>query len=429
MLNKNTLIKGITAAAVVITLGYSYTQVTEKQKIQKSVITKLGPFAQLANLNFARAGSAATPHITNILRQSFGLIMGYNDNVSYGELACNGTTPAAGADCSGPPHDGIVGRLTSIINTLPTIGKSGGINSCTDVPATGSITGSDGTNNVVINFKTPTHTIPGSWLGGGTTFQKRVEFQETILDDVTKFAYEFNCGDSPAAYIAINMDMGNIQYDSNAAHTYPYKRLITLYTGQKSATLNGIEVYMSEATTSVGGRVRGLDAVRIEYNKSSSEFELWGVLQSQAQNSNQVVGRTAMHGNYSDGKATVFYNAWELPQQSGNDSAINASAVLAANSSALATATGLTNGGGGLSTSTATFDENVTSNTASTTPGEINKKGCVNFNTPNTAPTATTDCAGYSLNAVSSAPFIDSAGAFSLSWALSTMTSKLEVLQ
>ena len=224
------------------------------------------------------------------------------------------------------------------------------------------------------------------------------------------------------------MDMGNIQYDNNAAHTYPYKRLITLYTGPKSATLNGIEVYMSEATTAGGGRVRGLDAVRIEYNKSSSEFELWGILQSQAQNNNQVVGRTAMHGNYSDGKATVFYNAWELPQQSGNDSAINSSAVLAANSSTLAAAAGLTNGGGGISSSAA-FDENVTTNAASSTPGEINKQGCVNFNTPNTAPTATTNCAGYSLNAVSSAPFIDSTGAFSLSWALSTMTSKLEVLQ
>ena len=369
-------------------------------------------------MNFAQAGTILTQHPTNNLRDSIGLVMGYGDNISYGDLACDGTHPAANTDCTNaPPYDGIVGRLTTIINTLPSIGSSVGINDCTAVPSSGSATGTDSSNNsVTVSFKTPTHTIPSPWTNGGATFQKRVEFQETILGDVTKIAYEFNCGDSPAIYAAINMNMGTL-------NTHAYTRLITLYTGPMSTTKNGIEVYMAEYSSG-SSLIRAADAVRIEYTPSSKDFNLWGVMNTNVSSGVQVASRSIIHGNYSTGVATVLYSGYESPAVSGSDTPIDTTTVNAAG--AFATATGLTNGTGGA----AGFDFDQDLNTAAThaTPGEVYKKGCINFTAPNTAPASNADCAGLALSTNAVAPYVDGTGDFSIHWALATMPTKLEVI-
>ena len=390
-----------------------------KESAQNSKLSLSDLLTHFKMMNLAHAGGTVlTQHPTNNLRDSIGLAMGYGDNISYGDLACGGTHPAAKTDCSdAPPYDGIVGRLTTIINTLPTIGKSAGITECTSVPSTGSITGTDSSNNTItVNFKTPTHKVPGPWIGGGETFQKRVEFQETILGDVTKIAYEFNCGDSAAIYAAINMDMG-----TNNGHAYT--RLITLYTGPVTSTKNGIEVYMAEYS-SASSRLRSADAIRVEFTPSTNDFNLWGVMNTNVSGGVQVVTRSIMHGNYSTGVATVLYNGYEAPTLSGNDGPIDISTVNGAG--AFATSTNLTNGTG--NTADFDFDQDLETASVHSTPGEVYKKGCVNFSAPNTAPTSTADCTGLALATTSIAPYVDSTGDFSIHWALATMPTKLEVI-
>ncbi|MGZ3790084.1 MAG: hypothetical protein ACXVLQ_16225, partial [Bacteriovorax sp.] len=368
--------------------------------------------SQLKFENLALANSSLAPSSTNNIRNSIGLAIGFSDNTAYGELACGGSIPAPNTDCTNaPPYNGIVGRLTDIINTLPTIGESVGISSCDQVPSSGSATGTDGNGNTVtVNFKTPTHTIPTPWLHGGATFQKRVEFTETILGESTKLAYEFNCGDSPASYIAINMDMGTI--DSHA-----YARRIAVYTGPVDLTKKGIEVYMAEYSAG-SSRLRAADAVRIEYLPATSEYYLWGVVNTNISGGN-LVARAVLHGNYNTSKATFLYSGRQGANLAGNDSAIDIATVNGGG--AYATAVDLTNGTAGA----AAFDFAAD---LSANSGEVYKKGCVDFSSPNTAPANNNDCAGLALATTAAAPYADATGAFSIQWALSTMPTKLEVL-
>ena len=389
-----------------------------KESTKNSKLSLTDLISHFKMMNLAHAGTHLTHHPTNNLRDSIGLAIGYGDHVAYGDLACDGNDPGVNTDCSGPPYDGIVGRLTTIINTLPSIGSSVGITDCALVPATGSATGTDSNGtSVTINFQTPTHSIPSPWTGGGTTFQKRVEFQETILGDVTKIAYEFNCGDSPSLYTAINMDMGTV--DGHA-----YTRLITLYTGPVNTTKNGIEVYMAEYSSGAS-RLRAADAIRIEYTPTTDEFNLWGVMNTNLSSGHQIVSRSIIHGNYSTGAATVMYDGYEAPVLSGNDSAIDRTNTNA-QSYALTSVYGLTNGTGAATD----FDFNQNLNTASTyaSPGEVYKKGCINFNTPNAIPSDTSDCTGLALTNTAAGPYVDGTGHFSIAWALATMPGKLEVI-
>jgi hypothetical protein len=388
----------------------------ESQKAKSLSLRELVAGLQMANL--AGADTVLTRHPTNNLRDSIGLAIGYNDHIAYRDLACSGTDPGVKTDCSNaPPYNGIVGRLTDIINTLPTIGASVGITECSAVPSSGSLTGTDSNgNSVTLNFQAPTHTIPSPWLNGGATFSKRVEFQETILGDVTKLAYEFNCGDSPALYIAINMDMGTID-------THAYTRLITVYTGPVSSSKNAMEIYMAEYS-SAATRIRAADAIRIEYTPSSQDFKLWGVMNTNLINNHQVVSRAIMNGNYSTGSATVFYDGYEGVNLAGNDSAIDVTTTNAAG--AFSTASDLTNGAAG--SPLHDFDSDLTTAVTYASPGEVFKKGCVDFTNPDVAPASSADCTGYPLAAVSSAPYIDGSGAWTIQWALLTLPTKLEVI-
>jgi hypothetical protein len=365
--------------------------------------------SQLKFSNEARAGANFTTHSINNIRMSMGLALGYSDNVAYGYLACGGTTPAANTDCNdAPPYNGIVGRLTDIINTLPTIGNSVGITSCEAVPASGSVTGvDDNGTSVTVNFKTPTHTIPSTWVSGGTSFQKRVEFTESILGETTKIAYEFNCGDSPAAYVTINMAMG-----VNDGHTYT--RRITVYNGQKNSTEKGIEVYMAEY--SADSRLRAADAIRIEYNSSNNEYNLWGIMNTNI-SGGQLVSRSMIHGNYSTGEASVLYSGRLDNTLAGNDGAIDASNY----TGAYITATGLTDG-------TANVPAFNLATAITVIPTDVYKRGCIDFTNPDNAPASNAVCASLPLSAPASAPFVDATGTWDIDWTITTMPTKLEVL-
>jgi hypothetical protein len=365
---------------------------------------------QLTFLNNAHAAANFTTHSINNLRMSMGLALGYSDNSAYGYLACGGTTPPASTDCAdAPPYNGIVGRLTDIINTLPTIGNSAGITSCEAVPASGSATGiDDNGSSVTVHFASPTHTIPSPWQNGGATFQKRVEFTESILGSTTKIAYEFNCGDSPAAYVAINMAMG-----VNDGHTYT--RRITVYNGQKNTNEKGIEVYMAEYSND--SRLRAADAIRIEYNSSSSEYNLWGIMNTNI-SGGQLVTRSVIHGNYTTGEASILYNGHLGNTLAGNDGAIDASQFP---NSGFSASTNLTD-----STGNAPDYDLATAITA--IPTDVYKKGCINFTAPNTAPASNAECATLALTTAAAAPYVDATGSWNIYWTLTTMPTKLEVL-
>ncbi len=234
--------------------------------------------SQLLKANYAHASAgfgSNTISILNGTRDIIGTVVGYGDHASYLNLVCNGDPGA----CDGAPEVGIVGAVASFVNQLPTIGGNAGITSCDAVPSTGTATGNDSNgNSVTLTFQTATHTIPAGWTGGSTTFAHRVVFSGS-LDSVgaMNIAYEFNCGDSSAAYAAIGMDM-------TAQMSQPYNRDIALYSGAVDGTHNGFQLFMAEHHRSHSDQVRTAYALDIHYNPSTSEFNLWGMAEGNLTN-------------------------------------------------------------------------------------------------------------------------------------------------
>ena len=225
--------------------------------MKKNFILKFSLLALiLTTPTMSNAGSAtATFNLTNIIRAAVGMAMGYNDTTAYNALVCGSSAKDSNGDCQGPPHNGIVGAAVTIVNEINTINQNAGL-ACSAMPSSGTATRTDFSGSAItLKYETPTHTIPSLWSRGGETFQKRITFTKNLVGEPAKFAYEFNCGDSAANYIAINMDIGSVP---------GYKRLITLYTGKISNYQNGIELYMSEYNSSIPAS-RAVDAIRIEF--------------------------------------------------------------------------------------------------------------------------------------------------------------------
>jgi hypothetical protein len=419
-IRKKSVLKTISIASItafLVCTGGSIVRPSSNWGTNSTSTPELSTFLkQLSNMNLAYANSAtATFHITNIIRASLGMTIGFNQKSDYIDLVCGPNYDPATDSCDGPPRAGLVGATAAIVNKLPSVGESLGINRCEDVPLAGTRTGVDSNGTSwTITFETPTHTIPTSWVNAGTLFQKRVTFSAPLADSTAKIAHEFSCGDNAANYIAVNMDVG-----SNAPN---YKRLITLYNGNISGTKSGIEVYMSEYS-SIDSTSRASHAVRIEYDISTNIFNLWGLTNHSLDAAQkQLMGRLAITGNYQTGKASVFYNAIAL-DSAGNYGDIDINSTLAP--SAIKSADDLTNGIGG----SPAFDFTTNINVTQANGNAYLRQGCIDFSNPNTSPTGTSECPGLGLvSATGKTPYVDSTGSFSMGWAVNTMPTKLEIL-
>ncbi len=400
-----------------------------RRNLKVLILLPLAVIAALPATSVAHATPAvARASITNALRGAIGMAIGYGSDDAYQSLACKGNPPDATGQCDGPPQKGIVGAMADVINQLPTVNASAGISDCLAVPSSGSAMGTDAVgNDWPLQFQVPTHAIPAPWAAGGSKFQKRVAFSAPFMGESIKVAYEFNCGDSAAAYVAVNMPVGD-----NAPG---YTRLITFYTGKISGSKNGVEVYLSEynATSHFS---RATDAIRIEYDQASHAFNLWGIMshgiQKQTMNGWQsidVMGRSIVSGDYVTGKASVLYSGVLGTSVDGNNGAINAADILATHHSMAASAD-LTDG-----TETPPYSYDLagvigadTSNLSSLDGTEVLDRGCVDFSSPDLDPADDSLCPDTVLAAPSSAPYLDATGSFTIAWALESMPAAMEVL-
>ncbi len=390
---------------------------------------------QLLKMNTSYAatlGGGLVPNVINLVRNAMGSIIGYSSETNYSNLVCGGLTVNS-TNCSGPPENGIIGTLTSIINDTKTVATTGGITSCTAVPAKGSITGKNSSGaSVTITFETPTHAIPSQWVGGGTTFSKRAVFNTDVsLDGGTTstplaIAYEFNCGSSSAAYVAVSMTVG-----SQAAG---YSRDIAVYNGSVDTSgTNGFQVFMAEhdRTDTTNAANRSAYGIDIHYNDTTKIFNLWGVLSGALNfasgNGLNTLMKLNVNGNYSTGKALVFNRVISMQTNDPKgafDSTVFTHPTAHANDATLEADPGNISMDANL-----TSDATLRTSVANGSPGVQAFKACLDFSAVTAAATSSSDCSGFSLVTPTDAtPAIDSTGTWSIYWTAKTLPSKLEAL-
>ena len=403
------------------------------QHVKRPASTPLGKEVQsilthLSMIQTAKASSGYTQSVTNMIRNAIGTAVGYSD-AGYLALACGGSTSKfAAGTCDGPPQSGIVGAAVTLAASLQTIATNGGVASCSAVPSSGTLTANDASGtSQTLTFQTPTHTVPSSWLNGGTAFQKRVKAPLTLTLAGTAtpvvMAMEFNC-DSSVSYLAITMTIANggVAGQNGTGFT----RNIAVFSGPVSASTNGFDVYYAEAVPSgssigtgqylvTGPAIRGGMGMKIEYNPTLSTFNAWSALIGTTNNLT-IVGHMIASGNYSTQQSSLYYSG---VAQTGTSGAIPISTMDAAQATSMADD----------SLGTATAYDLAGDLSSVTTGTAIKKQGCVTFSSPDTAPTSAALCSGFALSAASSAPAIDSTGKFSPDWLLSTLPTKLETVK
>lgn len=369
------------------------------------------------------AGQAPFTFVRSI-RSSIGFVMGYADGTSsgdfYAQTNCPVEDPAPGftSDCSdAPPRAGLVATASSMMNQLQTMLNGAGITSCGAIPASGTanLTSSSGTS-VTATFFTPTHSVPSGWVNGGTAFTKGVKLSMTISSISTLMAAEFACGVS-SAFVKLNMQVGS--------HAPGYYRYINIVTGEKSDGVKTGEVFISEVNPSTN-RVRGAYALSLDIKESDTTYKIKGTI---SVNDGSVGGMdyVNLHGNYSTQNVSAFLKRFTL----ANGSYIDGS-TLAGMSGATSAAVG--------TTSSYNFTDdwcdvqsysggNPNCNTAlaaQTAGNVITKQGCIDISHPTNTLTSNSYCSGMAPTDPS-APSIDSSGAFSPSWAINTMHTKIDV--
>jgi hypothetical protein len=192
-------------------------------------------------------------------------------------------------------------------------------------------------------------------------------------------------------------------------------------------------------------------ALLILFNPTTNGFREWGITTMNIDFENQSSGpggcisscnytvqvptRVFIDGNTATQDATVFFNGVADAGINGdNFNDIDYPKFLASFSDS-ATATTAVGGAGAHATFGDAFGmtadisaQSVISGIQYGAPVEIKGGGCINFLTPNTAPTAAV-CSGTTLTAPPVVPAVDANGAFTLSWTFTTMPDKLEHLQ
>ncbi len=418
-----------------------------QSNLENLAINLSGSLTKLSSLTEANAkslGGGLIPNVINLLRNSIGTVIGYSSTENYLNMVCGGDA----STCEGPPKEGIIGAVTGVVNELKTIGANAGINSCDDVPTSGTATGTNSAGtSVTVTFETPTHSIPSTWSDGGVAYTKRVRFDTHVaLPGATQplaVVYEFICGTN-SAYAALSM--GGV----GDASTTSWTRDITIYQGKVDNTgTNAFQVYMAEQDRGNATALRSAYAIDIHYNDSTKLFNAWGVLtgtfdgtELQAGTGSQcasgcsganVLMKVNLAGNYSTGKTLASVRA--VSQQGGtNDGSFDATVYgSGANASAVgATNAGLESGSDGYDMSTHITADSVLYGSShhglsQGSPGARDLKACIDLSAATSVDPSSSDCSGFTLIAPPEAPAVDSNGDWSLNWALNTMRNKLEL--
>jgi hypothetical protein len=384
-----------------------------KYKIFK--INRVGRVAFLialtATTSFARAPQAKMASDSSSFFDSAwsatGFVLGYGAESAYVKYACFGNDPGAGQDCGGPPREGLVRKFTDIGEGFV---SSLGYASCADIPASGTATVRSGTNSGTATFKTPTQTIPSGWTGGGTAFDKRIDIDFSyIMGSMSvpmKFVIEASCAHAGSALFAANMPQGASQ---------GMERQINVWVGSKDDKKTG-EVYVIEQNSANNARTSF--SYHVDVDEAAKKYWIWGAASTHFASSEvKAMDTINAVGNFQTHQVSIRMKRFTGNQTGSGDSAYMAPDNFDHSGSSDAVLGTITDFSGMLTP--------VTSPTA----GQVTAiQGCMDFDTPTTAPTSNAACAGLDFESTAPTPVIDATGVFSSDWALRTAGSKLKAI-
>lgn len=357
--------------------------------------TTLGPQKMFAN-----SDTAAFFHSS---WSAVGFVIGYGDHAAFAKYACNGVDPGVGKSCDGPPEVGLVNMLTSKMLK----GISDGLGTtCTDYPLSGTkdVTMSSGAK-MTVTFAAPKLKIPAAWVGGGTAFDRRLEFNSSMAGVVVKIVAETSCTYPKTGFVAVNIAVGT---DAPG-----YNRPMNVFFGVKDG-LARADIYVTEVNTAKN--VRGAYGFALAVDEANKTYKLWG----------------AAGQHYSDGSSDKPVDVFNIV---GNYSTHQVS--LRAKRFVSAGITGSTGGSYLSQTSLESITGNATASLDAATPFNLLTKydtlmtgqsgtaqGCMDFDLPTVAPTTAAACTGLDWEAAPT-PVLDTDGSFSAKWVYGSMHTKL----
>ena len=333
-----------------------------------------------------------------------GFVLGYGNEAAYVKYACNDSDPGLGKECDGPPRQGLIRKFTEIVDSVITAAK---FSTCAEVPTSGTKTVTTSTGDVTITFGTPTQKIPAAWKGGGTAFERRMDFSFIFADITIKSVVEASCTHDRSALMSMNMLIGS--------QAPGYERPINLWTGTTKDG-NTIADVLTIERTSATGSVRSIYGYNVEINDTSKAYKLTGA-HSVFFGGGSFAGIDVLNvnGNFNTHTASMRVKRFVVPMgnsDTGNaiDSAETISAMSGADDDLIAASTEF-----GLLTPTAT-----------TTAGPVGAaQGCMDFDADTVAPTSTAACTGLDFLTAVATPANDANGKYSAKWLLVSAKSKL----
>lgn len=345
----------------------------------------------------ALAGSDGTEKLFESAWSGMGFVLGYGDHNAYVKYACGGNDPGA-AECDGPPELGMVRKLTGIIDSTV---KSLGIATCAAVPTTGTATATVGGVETTVTFATPKLAVPTAWTGGGTAYDRRMEFDAPIAGASIKIALEVSCAHDHTVFVGMNMLVGD--------HAPGYTRPINVWLGSKDDK-SVADIYLAEVNATTQ-KIRGAYSFGLMVDDTAKTYQIWGAngVHYNESSSDKVADAYNLTGNFSTHAVSLKVKRFSI---AGSDDSYNPTVLAALTGANVATLPASTN-----------FDL-LADHSSITAGSSYAAQGCMDFDTPTVAPTAATACEGLAWSDAP-VPVADSAGSFSPAWIFATMHSKM----
>ena len=357
----------------------------------------------------ASAVLAAPPETTTYFGgvwSGIGFVLGYGNEAAYVKYACNGTDPGTGKDCDGPPREGMTRKFASLGDSFI---AAGGYATCAEIPTSGTKAVTVSGVASTLTFSTPKQKIPAAWTGGGTAFDRRIEFSFVYAGTETiKAAFEASCTYEQTGLMAMNMLVGS--------QAVGFERAINVWTGKKSG-LSVADVYTIERTSATG-KTRSDYAYNVEINETAKTYKMVGTMSNYFGSGNSEysgIDVFNVNGNFNTHQLTMRNKRFLVSKgngQTGNplDTSNTIESMTGSDDALLTAATGFAL---------------LTATTTSVQGPVDGAQGCLDFDTDTIAPTSNAACTGLDFLTEAPTPVIDATGKFSPKWLLNTAKGKL----
>ncbi|WP_141733831.1 hypothetical protein [Oligoflexus tunisiensis] len=369
----------------------------------KQTVLGLGALSAVSASSTGHAAADSSSFFDSAWSQ-MGFVLGYGNEQAYVKYACFGEDPGTGNSCDGPPREGMVRTFVGIVE-----GFLASLDStvCADIPVTGtktlSTTAMNSTLTGTATFAAAQQSIPAAWTGGGTAFDRRIEISFSLMSQPTKAVIELSCAQADTAFIAMNM----------VTATSGFNRHINVWVGAKDSKRTG-DVYVIEQTSA--NNVRAAYVYHVDIDETAKQYSIWGAAATHFSGTSVKAMDTAnIKGNYSSHQMSLRMRRFTGDQTGSGETAYM-------DPTSFSSLTGFDQADLGTIT---TFSNMLTSQSSPTAGVVSESQGCMDFDTPTTAPTSNAACTDLDFPGTAPTPVIDASGEFSAAWVLGTAKTKL----